>query len=233
MTFLEYVVRRLLGEPASYAGGSPLWECPDCGRVKLHCRPPSDHYKERVACWVCDLHEDAVGIWKQLHPDQYYRHAVDALDAWQVEWEQAEQAARRTAPPAEGRASAIPPGGVASGGAAYRDDPRAVAAAWADLTEVERAILIGAHAVMRGIRSKVVSLDALARYCQDHEDTMRRMEAEHREQCTDPDCDAPVCRSTFGHVIRDPWYVVLRQPWHVDSEVVSGGQEVSHFGRAT
>jgi hypothetical protein len=197
MTFFEYVTRRLLGEPAGGTPRDPYWECPACGRVKLHCRPPSD-YKDRVACWVCGFHDDAEGLWKLKNPGRYFRDAQAAIAEWRKEWEQVEQAARKTAAPTS--APSIPSRGVASGGAEKRDHPLAVGAAWADLWECEREVLLAAWAVMNGLRRSHpdVSLTALAQYCHDFRESMWRLAQAHLRECDDPDCDAPVCRAAWG-----------------------------------
>lgn len=189
MTFLEFAVRRLLGEPTGGTRRDPYWDCPACGRAKLHIRPPLPAYKDRVACWVCDYHEDAAGLWKSTRGG-YYRDAVAALDAWRGEWEQAE-----AAPPVD------PSLTISSGGSGGRrrcqDHPLAVAAAWADLSEDERETLISALEVMDtiGRQHPDVSLGALAQYCRDFVESMRRMEEHHLRTCDDPECDAPVCRA--------------------------------------
>ena len=66
--------------------------------------------------------------------------------------------------------------------------------AWDDLTDFDRRELIR-------LKDKVgdkVSLDLLARVCHRFREWFDRSDAEHRAECTDPDCEARVCRTGRG-----------------------------------
>lgn len=65
MIFIEYVCRRLLGEPVYGTN----WECPECGRAKLHVMPPKHPYPDRWWCWGCRGNGSEYDLVKLVMPD--------------------------------------------------------------------------------------------------------------------------------------------------------------------
>lgn len=54
MTFLEYVIERMLGAPYRTDGKQSWWVCPFCGDdTAFATLPRKDHYKDRCKCHSC------------------------------------------------------------------------------------------------------------------------------------------------------------------------------------
>ena len=81
----------------------------------------------------------------------------------------------------------------------YSTDPFDVEVAYRDASQRQRDSLASAFVCARDAG---VDLAALARYAYQQElewtRWVRDMDKLHREDCTDPDCEAPVCRTARG-----------------------------------
>jgi hypothetical protein len=87
MTFLEFVIRKLLGAPIRRDwAGCAYWYCPLCGKPKLHCLPHGpEKYKDRWKCWACfDFRGDEFDILK--HFVKSFERRLQIIDGWRAEW---------------------------------------------------------------------------------------------------------------------------------------------------
>jgi hypothetical protein len=182
VTFLHFLVERHLGRPS--AGG--LWHCPfhDDTNPSFSVRPPKGDHKIRYKCWGCGAWGDEDDFLKRYLGVKDYEERLHLLEQLRQEYEA--QAARRGA--AGTRTSIAATAGQVlsssgSGGctadAVTGDDPREVGEAWADLSACERADLITALLLMRRVNEHRrgrdrVSFEALAKYCEDTEEWIRR-----------------------------------------------------------
>jgi len=196
MSFLEWLLTKYLGQPTLCRGnGESQWNCPQCGHARFHTMPDRPPFKHRARCWVCNFRGDALDMLHEFHPDETYGDRRDRLAKLQEEYrrEQPEEFSFRGA----GRAKAAEP----------RDDPDAVAAAFADLhAAVERPVpdwatdvhlaawRLLAHAA-DAAWSNGVTLDSLAGYCARSLLEYREALREHAAGCNDPDCGVD-CRRT-------------------------------------
>jgi hypothetical protein len=93
MTFLEFVVTQLLGEPTHNGRqhGESFWDCPACGHSRFHTLPDRPRYRHRVKCYRCGFWGDAHDVLKAVDPGRYgnYSCRLTVLEDWRREFESA------------------------------------------------------------------------------------------------------------------------------------------------
>jgi hypothetical protein len=194
MTFLEFVCESLLGPPATARGdGQSTWDCPRCGKGygKFHTRPHKPEYKDRFSFWSCQWWGDEAELMRFAYPAERYPQHLCRLEDLRAQYER------------EGKADQAPVVEVSSSRGTgsrtqdpdYRTDCESVASEWAALTEEERGVLVAAVGIARGHK---VELEGLAWYAWNFVKRIREREEAHRAVCTDPKCDAAVCRRARG-----------------------------------
>jgi hypothetical protein len=190
LPWMQYVCHRLLGAPPQ-PGHNPLWECPACGKVKLHALPPDARHRDLVYCNACTFQEDASGLMERVRPRPgvYHRHRLEELERWRAAWGRGDTAGADAEGipsfPAGPQGPSPPP----RRGAAHTPDE--VALAWAGLSPADRHRL-DEHA------AALAFLADLAAYARGHRDFVAASDAAHRAGCADPDCEAIVCRAARG-----------------------------------
>ncbi|MBI1913483.1 MAG: hypothetical protein HYS12_01825 [Planctomycetes bacterium] len=192
MTFLQYVAERLLGPPARKGGsaGESYWCCPFHADTSpsFHTMPSKVDFKDRYRCFGCGAQGDEPDLMRGLMPPETWPQRRQRLDQWRQEYEREVEAARTA--PTGGAAKVF----IAEETGRLQDHPLAVAAAWADLTEIERNALLAARVVMNGLRH-AVSFEALAQYCCDFVQWTVRDYHRHFQECTDAECEVAICRA--------------------------------------
>lgn len=158
MTLLEYVCQKLLGPPAKAGGsaGETYWCCPFHGddRPSFHTLPHKPQFKDRWKCFGCGQRGDLADLLRHFYPKETYTERLGRLEKLRGEFENERGADQKVAILLRG------PGSMST----RNDDPREVAAAWADLNEEERNVLIEAQRVLKRI-GRDVSFEGLSDYC--------------------------------------------------------------------
>lgn len=200
-TFLEWVAFKLMGPPLYTKGdGESYWECPRCGSRKWHTRPHREGMRDRYSCWSCQAWGDINDL-----AQEFASHTTIRLDMWQAEYDVYGEDTRLI-PDSPGekidrgdrthRSRHTPvissPGPT---GISREDDPRRIEMAYADLSREEKNLLAIACQLAR---SKGVDPGALAYYCWHGREWIAASNAAHLAECTDPECDAIVCRAARG-----------------------------------
>jgi hypothetical protein len=205
MTFLEYVVRELLGPPAP--GG--LWHCPfhDDGTPSFSVRPPKAGYAVKYKCFGCGAWGDEFDLVRHFHPveGRDYSWRLERVAALRAEYEAAQGGPDPGGDPdsntrATGAGPSCPACGLPSRGpgreeADDKDLRRKLDAAWAELTSGERMHLAAAHCLAR--RHEVPTA-VLARFAYEAIKWWEEGDRRHFETCDDDECDAAVCRVARG-----------------------------------
>jgi hypothetical protein len=82
MTFLEWLLTELIGEPTRRNGnGESTWPCPKCGNARFHTLPDKPPFKHRAKCWACGFRGDAADMLQAFYPDEPWGDRKDRLDA--------------------------------------------------------------------------------------------------------------------------------------------------------
>ncbi len=192
-TFLEFVCRELLGPPEGREGDSPTWPCPKCAKPKFHLRPPRAGNRDRFSCWSCDFWGDEADLLKQVFPEENYDDRLVRLSALRDEY--GRSGASRPPAPALGAGKA----GFSSRGAgstpAANDpyDPDGPAVAFAAMSRREREVLAEAFALAG---RHEVAVEALARYCFDFAEWVRKTGERHLADRDDLGSTRPTTRAT-------------------------------------
>jgi hypothetical protein len=188
MTFLQYVAEQLIGEPArrSATYGESYWCCPfhNDTHPSFHTLPSKEGFKDRWVCFGCGMRGDEADLMAWLMPGEDWNRRRARLMEWRQDYER-ECAAPEYFLPGTGR----------------RANPQS------DAHQEERGLKLAENALFNltaaehetliALKDKVgdeVSLDLLARACRRYRESFVRWDAEHRATCTDPNCEAPVCR---------------------------------------
>lgn len=82
MTFIEYLVRKYMGEP-DWHKGEWRWRCPWCKKRGFHVRPHKQGCKDRAACWACDAFCDERDLVQMFEPKN--KHIVWRLEQLEEE----------------------------------------------------------------------------------------------------------------------------------------------------
>jgi hypothetical protein len=178
---LQYVCERLMGPPVRRGSpGESYYCCPfhNDTNPSFHTLPSKPDYKDRWCCMGCGMRGDEADLMAGLMPGEGWPRRRARLLEWRQDYEREVEVAR--AAPPTGAAKVFISGETGRLADKPQDDPRAVAAVWANLTASERDTLIAALAVMRG---KTVSFEALAKYCLDFVEWIGRAE-DHNEKDT-------------------------------------------------
>lgn len=192
-TLLEFVCEKLLGKPTLSKGdGESHWSCPACDHPRWHTMPFKEGIKERFRCWVCDFRGDVYDLLLHLNPNIRWGERKAKADVYETEYNQEMtevlQAAEATGSDADHHnrhnshydnapASILLRG--AAGTSTSEMSPVVVGLAWANLSDDERAAILTAHAV---IAREQVNFYALAVYCMDHVDFLKRSDELHRQE---------------------------------------------------
>ena len=211
MTFLEWLLTKLIGEPTYSKGrGESYWPCPQCGHSRFHTMPDKPQFKHRARCWSCGFRGDALDMVQQFHPDESRGDQIDRLREYLGEYEEA----RRRSPSLSS--------GAAGPGRKHSDDGE-VDLAWANFTDDLRDTggYRSAFQILTLFKKHCddndVSMEALLQYWRSFEDWKAEGEAQHLTECTDldcetvrqhlaqcknPNCNAAVCRLKRARVNR-------------------------------
>jgi hypothetical protein len=148
--------------------------------------PQKAKYKDRFRCWVCDFRGDEFDLLRHLYPCENYIERHARLCKMRNEYESGADVEPLAKPiHLRGSGSQV----------LQEDDAIEIELAWADLSDEDQQVLLAAHAVMQGKR---VSFEALAGKCFAFAQWIKSSDAQHLDECNDPECDARVCRAARG-----------------------------------
>src|SRR5437764_5152931 len=90
MTFLEFIVRRELGEP----NRNGKWLCPFHGESNpsFTLFPPKAGCKDRFKCWSCGAWGDEFDLLKELYPDEDYSARLLRMEQLGAQYRDAQSA---------------------------------------------------------------------------------------------------------------------------------------------
>ncbi|MGA2064139.1 MAG: CHC2 zinc finger domain-containing protein [Thermoguttaceae bacterium] len=197
MTFLEYVAERLMGPPASRSSGRSTWLCPfhDESNPSFCTLPPKAGCKDRFRCFGCGAWGDEYDLMKLFYDRENFSERRDRMEQWREDWKRDQPLFHR----GPGRVK------VAEQVAGPGNDPRDVDIVWAGLTMDLEAEDISQAVALRVLSEAAdhckrnnVSLEALLKYWQRFEEWIAETGRQHLAECTDPNCDAIVCRARRG-----------------------------------
>ncbi len=211
MTFLEYLLTDLIGEPIRSRGnGESYWLCPVCDSPKFHTMPHKAQFRDRALCWHCGFRGDAADMTQEFFPDEPWTDRQARIDAAHERYK-------------AGRANDLHPPGAAGMEKAkdgylkfkYGDnyDPHVdefdapADAAVLDLLQDFKKNSPGEFELVAPFKIAERALEvcadrglhplAFAGRCQ-AEAWFRELDREHLAGCHDPNCEAAVCRRARG-----------------------------------
>jgi hypothetical protein len=89
LTFLEFVIKRHLGEPAHRGSNYACWPCPfhNDHHPSFYTRPHKEQYKDRWKCHGCGEWGDEKDFLRLYHPKEDYNARLERLRKLRAEYD--------------------------------------------------------------------------------------------------------------------------------------------------